>query len=242
MPQDRGRCPKRKRYAEMMTVRLSVPRYCRIGETSRPVQVKEITMPREPCKVTKCTCLLCSKRTERSPNEKRCVQPKALEGVKSKPEHATLSTACCPSLPLRFGPTLLAAKQATRLKATPRRTQRRNDRANTWQLLAAEPVACRTAAAAGAWSKERRRNGCHPLAATSRIELVGCLARWGLDKIKEGRRARLEQSVRRSNSLPSDALVVVPHKAERLRRASWRKLYRAGRRAAATLFTREKAR
>jgi hypothetical protein len=83
-----------------------------------------------------------------------------LEGVKSKPEHATLSTACCPSLPLRFGPTLLAAKQATRLKATPRRTQRRNDRANTWQLLAAEPVACRTAAAAGAWSKERRRNGC----------------------------------------------------------------------------------
>jgi hypothetical protein len=165
-----------------------------------------------------------------------------LEGVKSKPEHATLSTACCPSLPLRFGPTLLAAKQATRLKATPRRTQRRNDRANTWQLLAAEPVACRTAAAAGAWSKERRRNGCHPLAATSRIELVGCLARWGLDKIKEGRRARLEQSVRRSNSLPSDALVVVPHKAERLRRASWRKLYRAGRRAAATLFTREKAR
>jgi len=109
--------------------------------------------------------------------------------VKSKPEHATLSTACCPSLPLRFGPTLLAAKQATRLKATPRRTQRRNDRANTWQLLAAEPVACRTAAAAGAWSKERRRNGCHPLAATSRIELVGCLARWGLDKIKEGRRA-----------------------------------------------------
>ena len=67
--------------------------------------------------------------------------------------------------------------------------QRRNDRANTWQLLAAEPVACRTAAAAGAWSKERRRNGCHPLAATSRIELVGCLARWGLDKIKEGRRA-----------------------------------------------------
>jgi hypothetical protein len=170
----------------MMTVRLSVPRYCRIGETSRPVQVKEITMPREPCKVTKCTCLLCSKRTERSPNEKRCVQPKALEGVKSKPEHATLSIACCPSLSLRFGPTLLAAKQATRLKATPRRMQRRNNRANTWQLLVAELVAYRTAVVAGAWSKERRRNGCHPLATTSRIELVRCLARWGPDKIKEG--------------------------------------------------------
>jgi len=194
----------------MMTVRLSVPRYCRIGETSRPVQVKEITMPREPRKATKCICFLCSKYTERSPNEKHCVQPKALEGVKSKPEHATLSIACCPSLSLRFGPTLLAAKQAARLKATPRRMQRRNNRANTWQLLVAELVAYRTAIVAGAWSKERRRNGCHPLATTSRTELVRCLARWGPDKIKEGRRARAEQRMRSSNSLLSAALIVVP--------------------------------
>ncbi len=149
-------------------------------------------MPRAPRAATKCTRLLCSKRTERSPKEKRCVQRKALFGPKSSPEDATESTACCPTPALPSSAARPESVKQAAAKGTPRRTQRRNDRAKTWRLLAAEPVARRTAAAIPEHPSlgEKGESSLHPLKspATSRIELVGCRDRWGRDKIKQGRR------------------------------------------------------